>query len=81
MLSAKDNCRDPSPARKHGGLRMTDHSRFGIQVKPESLTGPFPGLLKLRIGDYRVVYQADREKKVLRVRLVGHRREIYDQLL
>lgn len=49
-------------------------------VKPESLTGPFSGPLKLRVGDYRVVYQADREKKVLRVRLVGHRREIYDQL-
>jgi mRNA interferase RelE/StbE len=49
-------------------------------VKPESFTGPFSGLLKLRVGDYRVVYQADREKKVLRVRLVGHRREIYDQL-
>jgi mRNA interferase RelE/StbE len=49
-------------------------------VKPESLTGPFSCLLKLRVGDYRIVYQADREKKVLRVRLVGHRREIYDQL-
>jgi len=31
------------------------------------------------VGDYRVVYQADQEKKFLRVRLVGHRREIYDQ--
>jgi len=49
-------------------------------IKPESLTGPFSALLKPRVGDYRVVYQADREKKVLRVRLVGHRREIYDQL-
>jgi mRNA interferase RelE/StbE len=50
-------------------------------LKPESLTGPFSGLLKLRIGDYRVVYQADRANKVLTVRLVGHRREIYDQLI
>gem|GEM_PF-1094081 len=33
MLSAKDNCRDPSPAGKHGGLRMTDDSNFGIQVQ------------------------------------------------
>jgi mRNA-degrading endonuclease RelE of RelBE toxin-antitoxin system len=32
------------------------------------------------VGDYRVLYQADREKKVLTVRLVGHRREIYSQL-
>jgi mRNA interferase RelE/StbE len=48
-------------------------------VKPESLAGSFSGLLKLRIGDYPVLYQADREKKLLIVRLVGHRREIYDQ--
>jgi mRNA interferase RelE/StbE len=48
-------------------------------LKPESLTGHFSGLLKLRVGDYGVVCQADREKKVLTVRLVGHRREIYDQ--
>ncbi len=48
-------------------------------VKPETLTGAFSGLLKLRVGDYRVIYQANREKRVLTVRLVGHRREIYDQ--
>ncbi len=31
------------------------------------------------MGEYRIVYEANREKKVLTVRLVGHRREIYDQ--
>jgi len=50
-------------------------------VKPEPLTGAFSGLFKLRVGDYRVIYQADREKKVLTVQLVGHRREIYDRLV
>jgi hypothetical protein len=30
---AKDNCRDPSPARKHGGLRMTHDSKFGIRIE------------------------------------------------
>jgi len=48
-------------------------------LKPESLTAPFSGLMKLRVGDYRVIYQADRQKRVLTVRLVGHRREVYDQ--
>jgi len=48
-------------------------------IKLEPLTGPLASLFKLRVGDYRVIYQADREKKVLTVRLVGHRREIYDQ--
>ncbi|MBI1941757.1 MAG: type II toxin-antitoxin system RelE/ParE family toxin [Acidobacteria bacterium] len=48
-------------------------------IKPEHLAGPFSGLLKLRVDDYRVIYQADREKKVLTVRPLGHRREIYSQ--
>jgi mRNA interferase RelE/StbE len=46
-------------------------------IKPEPLVGQFEGLLKLRVGDYRVIYQADRERNVLRIELVGHRREIY----
>jgi mRNA interferase RelE/StbE len=48
-------------------------------IKPEPLAGPFSGLLKLRVGDYRVIYQPNREKKVLTIRLLGHRREIYNQ--
>jgi mRNA interferase RelE/StbE len=48
-------------------------------VTPEPLAGAFSGLFKLRVGDYRIVYQANREKKGLTVRLVGHRREIYDR--
>ena len=48
-------------------------------TKPESLVGPWAGLFKLRVGDYRVIYQANREKQILTVRLIGHRREIYKQ--
>lgn len=48
-------------------------------IKPELLVGQYQGLLKLRVGDYRVIYQVDRERNVLRIELVGHRREIYNQ--
>ena len=48
-------------------------------INTESLAGRFEGLLKFRVGDYRVIYSADREKKVLRIELVGHRREIYNE--
>ena len=48
-------------------------------VKPEPLTGAFTSLFKLRVGDYRVIYEANRETNVLTVRLLGHRREIYDR--
>jgi mRNA interferase RelE/StbE len=48
-------------------------------IKPEALVGPFSGLFKLRVGDYRIIYQANRERNVLTVRLLGHRREIYGE--
>jgi mRNA-degrading endonuclease RelE of RelBE toxin-antitoxin system len=35
--------------------------------------------MKLRVGDYRVVYQIDHERNVLTIFLVGHRREIYER--
>ena len=40
-----------------------------------ALKGPFAGLRKLRVGDYRVVF-AITEQDVIILR-VGHRREIY----
>ncbi len=47
-------------------------------IKPEALSGELAGLFKLRVGDYRVIYQADRENQILIILLVGHRREIYE---
>jgi mRNA interferase RelE/StbE len=46
-------------------------------LQPEGLSGPLAGLLKLRVGDYRVLYEAKRTGKRLTVHLVGHRRDIY----
>jgi len=46
-------------------------------LKPEGLSGPLAGLLKLRVGDYRVLYEVERAEKLLTVHLVGHRRDIY----
>ena len=41
------------------------------------LKGPFSGLRKLRVGDYRVIF-AILGNQVLVLR-IGHRREIYDR--
>jgi len=46
-------------------------------LQPEGLSGPLAGLLRLRVGDYRVLYEAHRAEKVLTIHLVGHRRDIY----
>ncbi len=35
---------------------------------------------RLRIGDYRVLYDIDDSKQILNLRRIGHRREIYRDL-
>jgi mRNA interferase RelE/StbE len=47
------------------------------EIKPEALAGDLAGLYKLRIGDYRVVYEILRPEQVIVIHLIGHRREIY----
>ncbi len=47
------------------------------ELTPESLHGELKGLFKLRVGDYRVFYSADRSRQVITVHLVGHRKDIY----
>ena len=41
------------------------------------LTGPEQGRFRLRVGDYRVVYTVDRNKREIEVYRVRHRREVY----
>jgi mRNA interferase RelE/StbE len=48
-------------------------------IKPEALVGEFTGLYKLRVGNYRVIYEVLHSEKVIVIHLVGHRREIYRQ--
>lgn len=47
------------------------------QIRPEPLAGEFAGLFKLRVGDYRVIYQILDGGATLLILAVGHRREIY----
>lgn len=49
-------------------------------LTPETLTGEFKGLYRLRVGSYRVIYTAHRPDRVLTIHVIGHRRSIYDPL-
>ncbi|MBK5283114.1 MAG: type II toxin-antitoxin system RelE/ParE family toxin [Nitrospiraceae bacterium] len=46
-------------------------------VQLKTLTEEFEGLFKLRVGDYRVVYELIRNEQMIIVHAIGHRREIY----
>lgn len=46
------------------------------KITPEPLAGDFKGMFKLRIGDWRVIYQMENDSAIMY--FVGHRREIYE---
>jgi mRNA interferase RelE/StbE len=46
-------------------------------IRLEALTGDLAGLYKLRIGDYRVIYEVLWDEKIIVIHAIGHRREIY----
>jgi mRNA interferase RelE/StbE len=48
-----------------------------LEHTPVSLGGKFKGLYKLRVGDWRVVYEIDHRRKALVVNFVDHRSKIY----
>ena len=46
-------------------------------LTPESLTGKWVGVFKLRVGDYRVLYTFSKAETSITVYFVRHRREVY----
>lgn len=48
------------------------------QITPQSLTADLSGFFKLRVGNYRVIYEFDREERVIFIDRIRHRREVYD---
>ncbi len=41
------------------------------------LKGEYAGLRRIRVGNYRVVYEVQDQKLVILVIRIGHRREVY----
>jgi mRNA interferase RelE/StbE len=42
------------------------------------LRGELEGLLRLRVGSYRIIYKIDEQKHLLILIDVGHRKSVYD---
>ena len=41
------------------------------------LKGEFSGLRRIRVGDYRIVFEVQQRELVILVIRIGHRREVY----
>ena len=50
-------------------------SQYFEAITPEPLSADMAGLFKLRVGDWRIVYEIG--KDVIVIKAVGHRRDIY----
>ncbi len=69
---------DPAARRRVGALidSLTNDPR---PAGMKALRG-MPGLLRVRSGDYRVVYRVEDRELLVLVIAVGHRREVYRSL-
>ena len=70
--------RDLARLGKREARQLLDKIEKELRTQPErypALKGPFAGLRKMRMGDYRVVY-AILGEDVLILR-IGHRRDVY----
>jgi mRNA interferase RelE/StbE len=47
-------------------------------ISPEPLSGDRAGSYKLRVGDYRVIYEYFQSDERIRVLEAGHRSEVYE---
>ncbi|MBI3632962.1 MAG: type II toxin-antitoxin system RelE/ParE family toxin [Candidatus Vogelbacteria bacterium] len=49
-------------------------------VTPLPLTADWYGFYKLRIGDWRVIYDIDWEQRIITIVLIGHHTKVYKHL-
>ena len=47
------------------------------QIDPLTLTNEWQGFFKLRVGEWRIIYKADWNKKQIQIWLIGKRDKVY----
>ncbi|MBL8824972.1 MAG: type II toxin-antitoxin system mRNA interferase toxin, RelE/StbE family [Planctomycetia bacterium] len=80
MAESPDLTEDPIP--DYAGLpgvfphALETEPRKHNNIKP--LKGKFKGMLRYRVGDYRVVYFIEESRKKVIVSMIAHRSEVYE---
>ena len=74
---------DMPPIPRDWRLRIMATINNRLVVAPslygKPLRSPLNGLFKLRVGDYRVVFELRRN--IIQVLIIGHRRDVYQRVL
>ncbi len=73
--------RELSRLDKSTGRRIVERIRWLAtnleSIRLEPLAGDLAGLYKLRVGDYRVIYEVLHREQTIVIHAIGHRRDIY----
>ena len=76
--ASRDLSRLDSRVAQRVRAALTRMAENADAVRHRALTGPrYRGLFRLRMGDYRAIYEIDRGSQLITVLRVEHRREAY----
>jgi len=75
--AAEDLARLDRPVSRRIAKRLAWLASNLDGIRPEAMTGDLSGFYKLRVGDYRVIYQILVNEQTVLIHAIGHRREIY----
>ena len=53
---------------------IVDPLKFGVPLRRN-----LKGLMKLRVGDYRIIYSIEEEVVTVHVIKIGHRKDVYEK--
>lgn len=60
-----------------GALKIIEEDLAIDPKKGRPLVGPYKGLWKYRIGDYRIIYSIEEKRLVIFVLRIRHRKDVY----
>jgi len=75
--AVRDLARLDKPAGRRVVKRINWLASNYDATRLETLSGSLVGFCKLRVGDFRVIYEVLHTEQVLLVHAIGHRRDIY----
>lgn len=70
----------PKPVRKKA-LQIIEKILVMDPDVGRPLTGPYKGLWKYRIGDYRIIYSIEKDRLVIFVLRIQHRKDVYQGIV